>query len=131
MMLLAGCNRQSDAQARKNLTGTWTLSGDNSVASHFKSTITVDPSGDYVCQVVLQSRWDGVTRTNDLAGRWEVRDGILIDTMTKHSSTNARLPMISRSRVVRSGRRELVINVETNGSGDFLTNEVVFRKEIK
>jgi hypothetical protein len=128
VMLLAGCNRQGDAQARKNLPGTWTLVADG---KNPKSTIIVDPNGDYICEVIAQSSWDGVTRTYNLAGRWEVRDGILIDTMTKNSSTNARLPMISRSRIVRSDRRELVINVETNSSGDFLTNEVVFRKEIK
>jgi len=62
-----------------------------------------------------------------MVGKFEVRDGVLIDTMTKNSSTNARLPMISRYRIIRSDRRELVIGVETDGR----TNEVVFRKEIK
>jgi hypothetical protein len=129
MLLLVGCSRQGNAEAQKNLSGRWTAAGDNSESSHFKSTVTVDPNGDYVCEVIFQSSWDGVTRTSNLAGRWEVRDGVLIDTITKHSQTNAILPMISSARIVRLDGRQLVLTYGSSNQGAFPTNEIVFRKE--
>lgn len=127
-LLLAGCSRHGDARVRKNLPGMWTISGDDVEGSHFKSTITVDPSGDYVCQMVAESRWDGVTRTSNIAGKFDVRDGLLIDTMTRNSNTNAKLPIIFSARVVRSDGQELIVKYEGTNQGGFPTNEIVFRK---
>jgi hypothetical protein len=128
MLLLTGCTRHGDAAVRTILPGTWTVTGDSSELGHFKSMITVDRSGDYVSQVIFQGQWDGVTRTSNLAGTFEVRDGILIDTMRKHSNTNAVLPRISRAHIVRFDERELVLKEEANNQQDVPTNEVGFRK---
>lgn len=132
MMVLVGCSRHGDAEVRKNLPGTWIVDGTNS-ADSFESHWAIDVNGDYVCRIVFQNSEDAISRTQDMRGKVEVRDGVLIDTMTWHSSTNARLPMISRSRIVRQNRSELVLSQETNSRGEFLTNGevIVFRKEIK
>lgn len=125
-----GCSRPGDAEVRQNLPGKWKrIGGDPGITSEI--TWTVDSSGGYVCQIVSLRPEEAVPRTNHMAGKLEVRDGVLIDTMTENSNTNARLPMISRYRIVRSDRRELVFNWEADGRGGFQTNEVVFRKEIK
>jgi hypothetical protein len=128
LLLLAGCHRQGDAETQRNLPGTWIMTRDDAENGPFQSTITFGPSGDYVCQVVAKNRWDGLTRTSNLAGRFEVRDGMLIDTMTKNSNTNAELPIISTARIVRSNGRELVLKFEGNEPG-YPTNEIVWRKE--
>jgi hypothetical protein len=116
VILLMGCGREGDAEVLQNLPGKWISTGSN-----HEITWTVDPSGGYICSIVSHSS-EAVPRTNEMVGKFEVRDGVLIDSMTKNSSTNARLPMISPYRIIRSDRRELVIGVETDGR----TNEVVF-----
>jgi len=121
----------ADAEVRKNLQGKWRTNGTNSTGS-FESTWTIDPHGWYVCRLVFSNFNEGISRTQDMAGRIEVfSDGVLIDTMTRHSHTNAQLPIIHRSRIVRLNRREFAVNEETNNDGESLTNEVVFRKEME
>src|SRR6266446_4444592 len=89
--VLAGCSRQGDARVRNDLAGTWVATANYSNGGSFRSTITVDRNGNYVCQVVAHGD-SGVIRTADIEGKFQVRDGVLIDTMTKHSNTNAVLP---------------------------------------
>jgi len=123
--LLMGCSRQGDAEVRQNLPGKWKSSGDDG-GKTWESTWTVDSSGGYVCRFVAQNDPGAVPDTYDMVGKFEVRDGVLINTTTKHSSTDARLPRILRYRIVRSDPRELVVNFEAGRRGGFLTNEVVF-----
>jgi hypothetical protein len=129
--LLTGCNHRSDSELRKKLPGTWVVEGSNTDDDRFKSAVTVDSSGHYVCQLVAHSRFDGVTRTYNIAGTFEVKNGLLIDTVTEHSNTNATLPMISRGLIVRANDRELAIRFDSNQELDFSTNEIVWRKEKK
>ncbi len=128
---VVGCHRQPDAEIRKCLPGTWSVSGTNVNGDQFWSTIKVEPSGNYACQFIAGSRWDGVVRTSNIAGKFEVHNGALIDTVTNHSNTNTGLPWRSRARVIRSNRGELAIKYEASDRGEFPTNEVVLRKEEK
>ena len=80
-----------------------------------------------MCQVVAHGE-SGVIRTADIEGKFQVRDGVLIDTMTKHSNTNAVLPRSTRARIVRINDREMVLNSESLGGQVSPTNDVVFRK---
>jgi hypothetical protein len=120
----------ADAEVRKNLPGKWMLNGTNSTGS-FESTWTINPNGWSVGQVVSSNFSDGILRTQDMSGRIEVGNGVLIETITRHSQTNAQLPMISRFRIVRLNAGELVLNEWADKSGEFLTNEIVFRRGIK
>ena len=124
MTLIPGCSRQDDSAVRRRLPGAWTFAADYENGHHSKITIKVDPNGDYVCQVV------GASRTSNLAGTFEVRDGVLIDTVTKISNTNLVTPRTYRARIVRSDGRELVLKYEANNPGTISpTNELVLRKE--
>jgi hypothetical protein len=59
-----------------------------------------------------------------LEGTWQVKKGVLIDTNTKHSDTNATaLPIISRVRIIRADDEELVLE------GDTASSEVILRKQ--
>jgi hypothetical protein len=128
ILLSAGCKPQGDAKVRRNLPGSWIAAGNYPEGGRFTNTITVDPTGGYVCHVAAYGT-DGILRTSDLAGKFEVRDGMLIDTMTRHSNTNAPLPSTSRCRIVRFDGRELVITLDESVRGNLKTNEVVLRKQ--
>jgi hypothetical protein len=128
ILLSAGCKPQGDAKVRRNLPGSWIAAGNYPEGGRFTNTITVDPTGGYVCHVAAYGT-DGILRTSDLAGKFEVRDGMLIDTMTRHSNTNAPLPSTSRCRIVRFDGRDLVITPDESVRGNLKTNEVVLRKQ--
>lgn len=131
VLLLSGCSRRGEVEDRKKLTGTWTVGGSYPEGGDFKTTITFDPGGHYVAQILISSSHDSVTRTGNLAGTFEIKDGVLTDTMTKYSNTNLAPPMISRARVIRMDGRELVVKWEPVEGLEYPTNEVVFQKEIK
>jgi hypothetical protein len=97
-----------DARIFKNLPGTWKMS---------IGSVTVQPGGSYVLQYT-ESPTSVVTNEGNL----QVRDGFLIDTVTRSSRTNARVPYVKRSRIIQADDRELTID---NGGKSGL----VLRKE--
>jgi hypothetical protein len=125
--VLGGCSRDADAQVRKRLPGTWVLTGTHRNGSTFTSTIAVSKAGNYVCRIVSHGE-SGSERSFDLKGMFRVQGGVLIDTITNHSNTNAVLPMIMRARIVHFDDREMVLESEPNQEVEFPTNQVVFRK---
>jgi len=58
----------------------------------------------------------------DVEGTFHLKDGMLIDTVLKHSNANAVLPMITRSRVLRIDSREKVCALGAE-SGNSWANE--------
>jgi hypothetical protein len=106
--------------------GAWEATGNLPGGSSFRSTMSIDERGDYVAHVVVEGQ-SGI-RTADMEGRLQVKDGMLFDTMTKHSNTNAVLPRTDRSRIVRMSGRETVIHWESNQDMVVPTNDVVFRR---
>ena len=97
-----------DARIFKNLPGTWTMS---------IGSVTVQPGGSYV---LLYTESPTSVVTNE--GNLEVRDGFLIDTVTRSSRTNTRVPYVKRARIIQADDRELIID---NGGKSGL----VLRKE--
>ncbi len=126
-LAVAGCKRHGDAQVGDKLTGNWVATGSYRNGGNFKSTLTIGRSGNYVCHLVTQGE-SGPTRTNALEGTFQIKDGILTDTVTKHSNTNAVLPMITRARIVRIDEGEMVLKWDLAEGVESATNEVVFRR---
>jgi hypothetical protein len=98
-----------DAEMFGKLPGTWFLS---------YGSLDVHPDGSYVLQFT-HSPTDGIL-TNE--GTFQVRDGLLINTVTKSYRTNAQLPQITRMRIIQMNDREMIID---NGSKSGL----IFRKD--
>jgi hypothetical protein len=126
-LVASGCGGHSDAQVQRELVGTWVVAGNYRNGGSFQSTFSIGRRGDYACRVVGTGT-SGSLRTNDLEGTMRVSAGMLIDTMTKHSNTNAVLPMSSRGRIVRFDGRELVLKWVPNQEMIFPTSDVVFRR---
>lgn len=121
---------ETDAEVRKKLPGNWIMKWANSTGS-FQSTWTIFPNASYVCRVIASNFSDGIMRTQDMGGRVKFTNGVLVDMTTRHSQTNAQLPMISRLRIVRLDDREMVLNEWSSDTGELLTNEYVYRREKK
>ncbi len=131
VLMVAGCSRSSDAEARKKLQGTWVANGSGLHGDDFNSTISIDSGGGYVCKVITHSPFYSRTITSDLAGTLRITNGFLIDTTTQHSNTNAVLPYVTKFRIVRLDNRELVLSPYLSNDWEFPTNDVVFRRESK
>jgi hypothetical protein len=106
-----------DAKIRKNLPGIWVVNW----GKNHRSTSTISPDGSYVCQITGSS--DGTVVT--VEGTFQVRDGFLIDTMTKSSQTTTHVPNVSRGQIIRADAHEMAISFD-GGNG-----ESVFRKDTR
>ena len=111
-LLLAACGRQhkpapltGDALMQQQLVGKWPSSD-----SYRTGVTTIAPDGSYVANFTSSNG------TVHLEGRYLVKDGFLIDTLTKSSQTNARLST-DRFRIIRMDDRECVVELrEGDGS---------------
>jgi hypothetical protein len=128
---LAACKKHgelksanSEAELQQQLSGTWKVERDFTNGGLFQSTVMVASNGIYVCDATNFGS-KGV-RPVHIEGTWEIKDGFLIDTMTKHSHTNARLPFVSSEKIIHFSTNELVVQYEY-GPSNYI--EAVFKKE--
>ena len=125
-LLLTGCNHHSDASVPTELMGTWVAEEVYTHGGSFESTVKIAPNGRYTCHVVHRNA-SNATHNVEIEGTFQVKDGVLIDTMTKHSQTNAPVPTTFHERIVRMDRREMVLSDESYLQNT-ATNTVVWRK---
>jgi hypothetical protein len=125
--VLAGCGRQGDSKPANLFPGAWVGTGSYVNGWSFKSTVIIGPSSNYVCQVVSFSN-SGESRTNSLEGTFEIRDGVLTDTVTKLNNTNMSLPTSTPVRIVRVDDQAMVLEWEQKNGTVSPTNNVIFRK---
>ena len=98
-----------DERIYKNLAGTWTMSF---------GSLTVRPDGSYVLAFTV-SPTSGVV-TNE--GTFQVRDGFLIDTVTKSYRKNAPVPYTTPTPIIMANDHEMIIDT---GAG----NKLILRKD--
>ena len=122
-LLLTCCSHKRARQPVSKLEGTWLLdrvgTGVNLGVTLHTAT-TVDSLGRYSCATTATSS-NRVTRFT-LEGTWQVKDGYLIDTLTKHSDPTFVVPWTVRARIVRLTDQELAIHDEEHSV------EAVFRR---
>lgn len=99
-LFLTACSHRSDAAIRKNLPGTWTVDVDTNGT---QSTFTVATNGDFVCRT-----GGGI----ELSGSFKVEDGFLVETVDSSSQTNARVPFVSRARILQSEANQMVVTFD-------------------
>jgi hypothetical protein len=127
VFVLAGCSRRGDARLQEDLTGTWVATGSNANGGGFKSTVDISPNGNYLCQLVGSSK-SGQNQTNSLEGNFMIRDGEVIDTVTKRDSIHETVPNSTRARIIRIDGREMVLHWDVPEGVRSATNDLVFRK---
>jgi hypothetical protein len=123
LMLLTGCGHRRDTAVRKNLPGIWNVELAFTNAWGSKSTFTIGPNGEFVCQTVTASD----VQVAELAGTFQVKDGMLIETVTNSTQPKiqGRIPFTSRAQIIRADNHEMAVIYD----GD--TNTVILRKDTK
>jgi hypothetical protein len=108
------------------LVGTWEVTESYPAGTNYRSSIRIDERGAYVAHAILEGKSDTITA--DMEGIFQVIDGMLVDTPTKASNTEARLPRTMCSRILRLDSREMVIHWEPNEEIAVPAKDVVFRR---
>ena len=114
-LLLTACGQrhaspvEGDAEIQAELVGTWVTEETDNDGTN-RTVTTISPDGSYVAEgtFVVSNK----TRRFSEAGTILFRGGVLTQTATRHSDTNARLPYVDRPRIVRLDGRELVLQAE-------------------
>jgi len=115
-LLLTACGQHkpsamsSDPDIEKRLSGTWTNEhwvGDD---EHYSWVGVFKPDGTYAGErtFVLSNKTSRVSE----AGRFVVKDRVLVVANTTRNGTNAPAPRVDRMRIVRVDGRELVLKDE-------------------
>jgi hypothetical protein len=106
LLLLGGCAHLSDADIRKNLTGSWLVVQPQLDKADLKITYTISSSGDFTREIFMSH--EGV-RGVDMSGTWQIQDGYLIETIQYMGLRgNAQLPKVTRWKIIHANGRELV-----------------------
>jgi len=133
ILVLSACShsdkpeaRLSDAELRQRLTGTWRNDShlDLSGGIHVKSETVVDGDGAYLL-LLTNTLSDGV-RKAAIEGTLQVKNGLLIDTITKDITGNTLVPRPGGvGRIIRLDAQELVVR-STNDD-----KTVIYQKDSK
>ena len=110
---LTACNRPG-VKIQQQLAGTWVVDLDGNV----RSTDVIQPNGSYECQITGTAHGGTVI----IGGILAVNGDSLVNTVTKHQSTNLLAPEIFRGHVVHIDDREFI------AQWDGLTSPTVARK---
>ena len=102
-LLLTACSRHpSDAQVRQSLPGTWTWERDN-----IRCTNTIAADGTFDYQLVYLYA-EGAQK-HQVDGAWQVKDGVLIETITNDSNMQHRVPRTNSAQITILDAHELSV----------------------
>jgi hypothetical protein len=133
LLLVVACKRHeesADNKIQKTLPGTWVFEARHAYGGSIQYTVKVAEDASYVCTIVVPGRTNGPGSIHQ-EGTWRVKDGVLIDTITKDSQTNAPVPDTSYARIVSIDDQELVVDYVKVPWVVYPTNQTVFRKQTK
>ena len=115
-----GCSRhpESEAALQKRLVGTWRYHESSGTGAKTRGDLvfTVTSDGGYTSRVTIP-------QTHALAGTAEVKNGLLIVTITNRDNATVPSPLVDHQTIVRFENEELVVRSE--GS----TVENIFRRD--
>ena len=117
LLLAVACKRHeesADNKIQKTLPGTWVFDARYASGSSNQCTVDVAQDASYVSTVVLPGRTNG-PRSIHQEGTWRVKDGVLIDTITRDSIDD----------------QKLVLDYAKIPGVVYPTNQTVFRKQTK
>jgi hypothetical protein len=100
----------SDGAIQQKITGHWWHSQPFSSPFGVMSRLSIASNGDYVCHITFYN--GRIVHTNSLEGRWQVKGGLLIETITKVTPPRQPVPSVCTNRIVRVNDRELVYRTQ-------------------
>ena len=92
-----------------------------------KLTFTIAPNGDFKRNILLTSNGIQVGDVIDMAGKFQIQDGYLIQTVAFMTRTNGHphLPQVSRSKIIHANNHEMVL------VPDGMTETDIIRKDTR
>jgi hypothetical protein len=90
----------SDEVIQQRIVGTWRMNW-----MVLNITTTIATNGDYVAYYQSAPSW---TNTDRLEGTIKIRDGLMIDTQKKSSTTNQPVPVVSTNVIIQVTDHELI-----------------------
>ena len=122
MLLLPACGPSSgngapasDAELQRRLVGTWRADAQLTDGTRVESETRVDAAGNYVF-FLTNSLADDV-RASRGSGVWQVRAGLLTDTITNDGGGGGILPRtLPSEQILRLDEHELVVASTNNGT---------------
>ena len=106
-LLLTGCGRR-DAKIQQELTGTWVVDFGHGMSDR----TAIHSDGSFESQITGYTNGSVVS----LEGTFLAKDGELVETVTKHSQTNAPVPFVMHGHIIRFDGHELVTKWDTAAS---------------
>jgi hypothetical protein len=108
LVLFAACKHRGDSAVRENLPGVWHVNFLSAKEGGGESTFVIAPNGDFTHKTISP---DGMNIIESF-GAFQIKDGVLVETVTKSSYTNWHLPFVRRARIIRAADREMVVMFE-------------------
>ena len=136
MMLVLACRprREStsspDEQMRTKLAGVWVGVQKYASGHDVMNTMEVTSDGTCTTKLSIPERKVG-PRTIEQTGTWRLEDGVLVETITSDSQTNARVPDMVRFKILRIDDHELELDVDRVGGLVYPTNRFIFTKQTR
>jgi hypothetical protein len=129
ILVLSACSRSNrtdaaagDAGLQQKLIGVWRVDAQLPGDIHVQSETIIDSGGGYL-EHLTNALADGV-RTVTLGGTMQVREGLLIDTITNDFTWHTAVPRLAGvDRIIRLDEHELVVR-STNSD-----ETVTYRKD--
>jgi hypothetical protein len=103
-LLLTACGR-NDARLQRQVTGTWVVE----VGNNIRSVNLIRPDGSYAAKVTGFTNGSVVM----IEGTFRVKNGELIETVTKSSQTNEKVPFTVHGKIIRLNEHEIVAKWDT------------------
>jgi hypothetical protein len=103
-LLLTACGR-SDARIQKQVTGTWVVDAGNNI----RSVNLIRPDGSFATKVTGFTNGSVVL----IEGTFRVKNGELVETVTKSSQTNEKVPFVVHGKIIRLNDHEMVAKWDT------------------
>jgi len=103
-LLLTACDSR-DAKIQQQVTGTWVVDVDQ----HIRSLNIIKPDGRFAAKVTGFTNGSVII----IEGTFQARGGELIETVTKSSQKNEKVPFVVHGQIIRLNEREMVTKWDT------------------
>ena len=103
-LLLTACGR-SDARLQQQMTGTWVVE----VGNNIRSVNIIKPDGSFAAKVTGFTNGSVVM----IEGTFLAKNGALVETVTKSSQQNEKVPFVVQGHIIRLNNQEMVAKWDT------------------
>lgn len=100
----------SDQEIRAKVVGTWIVDSQLPNGISIKGHVTLASDNTFVSKATL--RVGGKEKELEYEGKWEAKDGMLMETVTQSTSDGPAVGTVTRDRIIRITEEELVYETE-------------------